>query len=120
VIAFIDELSRRVPGEGPGERSYLLVAVAILRDDASEIRDLLRDLLRRGQDRLHWRDEKASVRMQIVKTIASLEIYGYGAICTFDVGTRESGLGPSAWRTWCANSIKPTCGNWSWRADRNH
>jgi hypothetical protein len=68
--AFIDESLRVRDG------LYVLAAVIIADDDVEHHREALRALLHRGQRRLHWRDESARRRDQIIGTARRLRHTG--------------------------------------------
>jgi len=68
--AWVDE-SIRVAG--PGEGLYVLAA-AVTHVRCEAIRGDLRQLLLKGQRRLHWRDEGSSRRRKISERIAGLDI----------------------------------------------
>ncbi|TQN40937.1 hypothetical protein FHU33_0289 [Blastococcus colisei] len=54
--------------------TYLLVAVVVDTVRIDEIRQVLRSLLYRRQDRLHWRDEEAPRRTKIAEAIGALDL----------------------------------------------
>ena len=74
--AYIDE-SLRVRGG-----LYVLAAVIVADDDTEYHRQALRDLLYRGQRRLHWRDESTRRRSQIVGAVRQLPHTGAVVIAT--------------------------------------
>jgi hypothetical protein len=68
--AFIDESLRTHAG------LYLLAAVIVADADADRHRQSLRALLYRGQLRLHWRDESAKRRRQLISALCQLRHTG--------------------------------------------
>ncbi len=52
--------------------TYLLAAALVHDEYLEETRAEVRELLRPGQRKLHWRDESADFRTRIIKTIAAL------------------------------------------------
>jgi hypothetical protein len=74
--AFIDESLRIHAG------LYVLVAVIVADVDADRHRQALRALLYRGQLRLHWRDESARRRNQLISALCQLGHTGAVVIAT--------------------------------------
>jgi hypothetical protein len=74
--AFIDESLRIHAG------LYVLAAVIVADADADGHRQALRALLYRGQLRLHWRDENATRRTQLIGAICQLRHTGAVVIAT--------------------------------------
>jgi hypothetical protein len=68
--AFIDESLRARSG------LYVLVAVIAADSDADAHRQAMSALLHRGQLRLHWRDESAKRRSQLVSALCRLRLTG--------------------------------------------
>jgi hypothetical protein len=69
VTAYVDE-SLRLEGEG----LYVLAAVLVPDGRAPAVRAVLRDQLRRGQRRLHWRDEGGRGRRDLASAVADLGV----------------------------------------------
>lgn len=69
--AFVDESMRRVDEE---TKYYLMAAAVVPGTDCERIRDTLRPLLLGRSTRLHWRDERATRRQLIAKTIGAARV----------------------------------------------
>lgn len=69
--AFVDESMRLTPD---GQGTYVLAAVVAEMTRCEEIRALLRSLLYKRQDRLHWRDEDAPRRTKIAEAVGGLNV----------------------------------------------
>jgi hypothetical protein len=74
--AYIDESMRMTHGW------YVLAAVIVADHHAEDHRAVLRDLLYRGQLRLHWRDESTRRRAQLIAAMAALDHTGAIVIAT--------------------------------------
>src|SRR5215467_13181537 len=74
--AFIDESLRIHAG------LYVLATVIVADADADGHRQALRDLLHRRQLRLHWRDESATRRKQLISAVCQLRHTGAVVIAT--------------------------------------
>jgi len=74
--AFIDESLRARAG------LYVLAAVIVADADADEHRQSLRDLLYHGQLRLHWRDESAGRRSELIGALCHLRHTGAVVVAT--------------------------------------
>jgi hypothetical protein len=69
--AFVDE-SMRLSAENSG--TYLLAAVVADLARCDEIRQVLRSMLYRRQERLHWRDEDGPRRTKIAEVVGGLDV----------------------------------------------
>jgi hypothetical protein len=69
--AFVDESMRLTPDD---QGTYLLAAVVTEVARCEEIRQTLRSLLYRRQERLHWRDEEGSRRTKIAEAVGALNV----------------------------------------------
>lgn len=70
LYSFVDESMRSLPD---GQGIYVLAAVICEPSACADVREELRRLLKRKQQRLHWRDESASRRSEIATTIGKLD-----------------------------------------------
>jgi hypothetical protein len=80
---YIDE-SLRIP-----QGLYLLAAVIVADADASDYRAALRALLYRRQIQLHWRNESAKRRSQLIAAVCELRHSGAIVIATGVPGSRQ-------------------------------
>ena len=69
--AFVDE-SMRMTLDDQG--AYLMAAVVVEVARCEEIRQVLRSLLYKRQERLHWRDEEAPRRTKIAEALGGLDV----------------------------------------------
>jgi hypothetical protein len=69
--AFVDE-SMRLNSDNAG--TYLMAAVVTEVGRCEEIRQILRSLLYKRQERLHWRDEEAPRRTKIAEAVGGLDV----------------------------------------------
>lgn len=69
--AFVDE-SMRLTLDDQG--AYLMAAVVVEVARCEEIRQVLRSLLYKRQERLHWRDEEAPRRTKIAEALGGLDV----------------------------------------------
>ncbi len=81
--AFVDESLRVHDG------LYVLAAVIVADADAEKHRQALRALLYRGQLRLHWRDESAKRRSQLIRAVCRLRHTGAIVIAAGVAPTRQ-------------------------------
>ena len=70
-VAYVDESMRLTPDN---QGTYLLAAVVIDVGRVEEVRAVLRSLLYRRQERLHWRDEEAPRRTKIAEAIGAMDL----------------------------------------------
>lgn len=69
--AFVDE-SMRLTSDNLG--TYLLAAVVTDTARCDEIRQVLRSMLYKRQERLHWRDEEGPRRTKIAEAVGGLDV----------------------------------------------
>lgn len=84
-LAFVDESqsdSRRDPNV------YILAAVICDPSVADELREAMRALRLRGQDKVHWRDESDPRRMAIVRAIVASQMASLVVVRAGTVGER--------------------------------
>jgi len=80
MIAFVDESIRSRQG------LYLLAAVVFPESEAETCRWSLLGLLRRGQTRIHWRDQDQSGRLAMLERIIEFRVPSLTYACTKHVG----------------------------------
>lgn len=69
--AFVDESMRLTPDD---QGTYLLAAVVAEAARCEEIRQVLRSLLYKRQERLHWRDEEEPRRTKIAEVMGGIDV----------------------------------------------
>lgn len=67
----------------------MLAAAVVPEDRRAEVRDGLRGLLLKGQDRLHWRDENQVRRVRIAAAVADLSIQSLVVVGARVVAARQ-------------------------------
>ena len=77
--AFIDESMRLTPDDFG---TYLLAAVVTDTGRCDEIRQVLRSMLYKRQERLHWRDEEGPRRTRIAEAVGGLDVAATAVIGT--------------------------------------
>lgn len=84
-VAFFDESVRvRNPGV------YVLALVSVSARDAPHARRSLEAMLLPGQRRLHWRDESAERRSEILSLLEALGLHGSAYLALLTRGGRQS------------------------------
>jgi hypothetical protein len=85
LCAYGDESIRRT-----ADGVIFVLAAAVVREDRrDEVRVGLRDLLLKGQDRLHWRDEDQPRRVRIATAVADLPVQSLVVVGARVVATRQ-------------------------------
>ncbi|MGY2085481.1 hypothetical protein [Blastococcus sp. SYSU DS0539] len=90
----------RIDGD---DGTYLLAAVVVEHARCEEIRQILRSMLYKRQERLHWRDEELPRRSKIAETVG-----GLGLSATVVIGTPLAKKKQERARRKCLETLLPT------------